>query len=154
MKTGKWQTFTLLIDPAQVEALRLHSRELEDGYPSIARVIREAVAEYLSRHTGRRRTLARLREMAPIPSRAGTGKTPARIMLHLRETRRLELLRLHARTLKGTHRTVGRVIRVAIDDYLEAHDQELKEFLRLKRSKLGGQPFRAWKRWIERGGGP
>jgi hypothetical protein len=60
-------------------------------------------------------------------------------------------LRLQSKTLKGTHRTVGRVIRAAIDEYLEAHGEERRQLLREKQQKLGNEWFLTWKRRVERG---
>lgn len=72
-------------------------------------------------------------------------------MLHLRDRKRLKLLRLQAQALKGTHRTAGRVIRAAIDEYLAAHAGERRKALHKKRLKLGDEWFLTWKRGVERG---
>jgi len=118
---------------------------------SVSAVVREAVAEYLARHAGERPP-AKLREwQLGLSGRVGRGKTPPRIMLHLRDRKRLKLLRLQAQALKGTHRTAGRVIRAAIDEYLAAHAEERREALRKKRLKLGDEWFLIWKRRVERG---
>jgi hypothetical protein len=117
----------------------------------LSAVVREALAEYLERHAGERPP-ERMREWQEGQSRrTGRGKAPPRIMLHLTDRKRLKLLRLQSQALSGTHRTAGRVIRAAIDEYLEAHAQERREALRKKREKLGEELFLAWKKGIERG---
>lgn len=152
MSSGKRRTVVFQTDERQLEALRLHARALErDGRRSVARVIREAIGEYLSAHAGERRGLRREDGLDPLPWFAGRGKTPARIMLHLRDAKRLKLLRLHSALLPGTHRTVGRVIRAAIDEYLETHEEELADFLKDKRAELRDF-FPTWKGWVLRGG--
>ncbi len=120
MKARHWRTFTFFADKRQITVLRRYARTLEDGQ-SVSELIREAIAEYLARRAPEQRALSRKLWGGGVRQRAGTGKTPPRIMLHLRDPRRLELLRLQAKTLKGTHRTVGGVIRAAIDQYLVAH---------------------------------
>jgi hypothetical protein len=121
------------------------------GQRLLSAVVRDAVAEYLKRHAGERPPETMREWQEGQARRTGRGKTPPRIILHLRDRKRLKLLRLQAQALKGTHRTAGRVIRAAIDEYLEAHAEERREALRKKREKLGEELFPAWKKKIERG---
>ncbi len=120
MKARNWRTFTFFADERQIAVLRRYARTLEDGQ-SVSELIREAIAAYLARRAPQQRALSRKLLGGGVRQRAGSGKTPPRIMLHLRDSRRLKLLRLRAKTLKGTHRTVGGVIRAAIDEYLVTH---------------------------------
>ncbi len=137
MKLKKRRMVNFFTDEEQMKALRRHARRmLEDGRASVSGVIREAIAEYLVRHAGERRAGKWTSWREGLGGRAGIGKTPARIMLHLRDPKRLEQLRVQAKTLKGTHRTVGRVIRKAIDEYLSAHEKERREYLRRERSLM------------------
>jgi hypothetical protein len=152
MKSREMRALTFFADLDQVAALRRHARTVvRDGRVSVSGVIRDAIEEYLARHAGKRRASRWVDWRGGVRGRASTGKTPPRIMLHLRDAKRLELLRLHARTLKGTHRTVGRAIRAAIDEYMAAHAKEVRELLRRRRGILGDEAFRVWKRWVERG---
>ena len=133
------RAFTFFADLDQIAALRRHARSVvRDGQASVSGAIRDAVGEYLARHAGRRRTPGWADWHDGVGAKAAIGKTPPRIMLHLRDAKRLELLRLQAKTLKGTHRTVGRVIRAAIDEYLTAHAEERREFLQ----QQGGEKVR------------
>lgn len=141
---------SLYADERQLKALR-HAARLEEGRASVAALIREAIEEYLARHAGKRPSGRWKGWQEGLSLQVGRGKTPPRIMLHLRDRARLKLLRLQSQTLKGTHRTVGRVIRAAIDEYLEAHAEERRQLLREKRLKLGDEWFLAWKRRVERG---
>ena len=146
MKSGRRRVVAFTVDEAQAKALRRHARAQRDERRSVSRLMREAIAEYLARHA------AEARDPEPLWwGKAGSGKTPPRIMLHLRDAKRLEVLRLHAKTLKGTHRTVGRVIRAAIDEYLEGHEAELRGFLERKESALPPREFRRWMRWVAGG---
>lgn len=135
----------------QVEALRRHARRLKEGRASVSAVIREAIEEYLARHAGKRPSGKWKGREDGLSLLAGRGKTPPRIMLHLGDRKRLKLLRLQSQTLKGTHRSVGRVIRAAIDEYLEVHAEERRQLLQEKRRVLERKWFLAWKRGVERG---
>jgi len=151
VKSRKMRVVNFFTDDRQLKALRRHARTLEDGRASVAAVIRQAIDEFLVRHAGARPS-AKMREwQLGLSGKVGRGKTPPRIMLHLRDRKRLELVRLQAQALKGTHRTAGRVIRAAIDEYLAAHAEERREALREKRLKLGDESFLTWKRRVERG---
>src|SRR6266487_4760013 len=138
MKPTKQRSVTFLADEDQIRVLRRTMSLLERR--SVSEQIREAVTEYLARQEKMRREVPE----GGVRRRAGAGKTPPRILFHLEDPKRLERLRLHARTLKGTHRTVGRVIRLAIDQYLEAHARDLAEFLRRRQHELGPS-YRSWK---------
>lgn len=135
-------------DEGQVADLRIHTRAFEDGPQSVARVIREAISEYLAAHATERQVL-KWKPMSQVvrrpPKRTGKRKARPRITLQLKDRKRLEKLRLQARASKGTRKSVGGVICVAIDEYLEAHKEELREFLRQKRRLLGEELFPIWK---------
>lgn len=146
MKTRRTRLVTFYTEEEQFKNLDRYARALENA--SVSWVIREAIAEYLVRHAGERRS----GNWMGREGRGGTGKTPPRILLHLRDRKRLKLLRLQAQAFKGTHRTAGRVIRAAIDEYLEAHAEERREALRKKRIKFGDEWFLLWKQRVE--GGP
>lgn len=134
------------VDDTQVKALRRFAKKQIDERRSVSILLREAIAEYLTAHA------PEARAAQPLWWRkAGRGKTPPRIMLHLRDAKRLEVLRLQAKTLPGTHRTVGRVIRAAIDDYLEAHEEERRELLERQQSALPPKEYLRRKRWVARG---
>lgn len=148
VKSGRRRVLAFTVDEAQVEALRRYARKQRDERRSVSRLIREAIADYLAAHA------VGVRVSEPLWwGRAGSGKTPPRIMLHLRDAKRLEVLWLQAKTLPGTHRTVGRVIRAAIDEYLEAHETERRKFLERKRSVLPPGEYPRWKRWVAGGEG-
>jgi hypothetical protein len=134
MKARK-RTLTFFADEGQIMALRRYARKAEDPQ-SVSGLIREAIAGYLARHVPKRGVLSRNDWAGGMRLGVGTGKTPPRIMLHLRDRRRLDLLRLQAKTLKGTHRTVGRVIRAAIDEYLTTHVTERRQFLEREANRL------------------
>lgn len=146
MRRKKLRFVTFQTDRSQVEALRRAASRREHGRHGVSEVIRDAIAGYLAAHEPAGPRAARMAGENPVPWRAGRGKGPPRIMLHLRDTERLRLLQLQTRTLKGTHRTVGRVIRAAIDEYLAAHAPEREELLKRKREELGDRLFSAWKR--------
>ncbi len=140
------QILMLYTTEKQARALR---RFAASRKVALSAVVRDAVAEYLERYADE--PLPRPGEFWGPAAKAGTGKTPPRIMLHLSDRKRLKMLRIQSKTLKGTHRSVGRVIRAAIEDYLEAHAKERRELLRGQRLKLGKRSFSTWKRSVERG---
>jgi hypothetical protein len=148
-KRKRYQARVYNADESQLLTLRRLARSTEDG-ESVSALIRTAITEYLARHTGKNVSLPFGSE-GGVRKRAGYGKTAPRIMLHLRDPKRLELLRLHARMLPGTHRTVGRVIRAAVDEHLRTHERELTEFLQRTRDELGKKRFQTWMKQIVRG---
>jgi len=150
MKRRVTRVVAFHIDEKKLKALR-HAGRVEGDRIPVAAQIREAIDGYLDRLAGKRPSGKWESRQEGLSLRVGRGKTPPRIMLHLGDRARLKLLRLQSKTLKGTHRTVGRVIRAAIDEYLEAHGEELRQLLREKRLKLGNEWFLTWKRQVERG---